>query len=45
MPIKTDILIQCDRPDIVVHDKALNEITIVEVGITSQDHLQTKEVE
>ena len=29
----------------MVHDKVLNEITIVEVGITSQDRLQTVEIE
>jgi hypothetical protein len=31
--------------DIVVHDKVKNEIIIVEVGITSQDQLQTVEAE
>jgi hypothetical protein len=35
---------QHNKPDIVVHDKVENEIIIVEVGITSQDQLQTVEV-
>ncbi len=44
-PIRTDIHIQHNKPDIVVHDKTTGEITIVEVGITSQTCLQTVETE
>ena len=34
-----------NRPDIVIHDKRRKEITLIEVGITSQDLLQTVENE
>lgn len=44
-PILTDTQIRCNKPDMVIFDKVLNLITIVEVGITSQDCLQTVEVE
>lgn len=43
--IKTDILIKHDRPDIFVYDKKMNTITLIEVGITSQDQLQEVETE
>ena len=33
-----------NRPDIVVHDKTRNEMTIVEVGITSLERLQEVEI-
>jgi hypothetical protein len=36
---------QHNKPDIVVHDSVKNETIIVEVGITSQDQLQTVEIE
>lgn len=46
MPIRTDIIIvQYNHVDIMIHDKVNNEITIVKVGITFQDSLQTVEVE
>ena len=32
-----------NRPDIIIHDKKLKEIIIIEVGITSQDQLQIVE--
>jgi hypothetical protein len=38
--IKIDIKVQNNRPDLLVLDKRNNEITIIEVGITSQDQLQ-----
>jgi hypothetical protein len=38
--IKTDIKVQNSRPNLLVLDKRNNEITIIEVGITSQDQLQ-----
>ena len=34
-----------NRPDIVIHDKKKKEIILIEVGITSQDLLQTVENE
>ena len=44
-PIVTSTGVRANRPDIVVHDKVRNEITIVEVGITSQNNLQEVEIE
>ncbi len=43
--INTDVKIQHNKPDIVVFDKVKKEISIIEVGITSQDSLQTVELE
>ncbi len=43
--IKTDIKVQCNKPDLFVFDKLNNEITLIEVGITSLTQLQTVEVE
>ena len=40
MPILTDIRVTANKPDIVVYDKLLKEITIIEVGIISQANLQ-----
>ena len=40
-PIMTDVKIQFNKPDIVVHDKIQNEIIIIEIGITSIDNLKT----
>ena len=45
MRLQTGIRIQANRPDIFVHDKKRNEITLIEVGITSQDRLGTVETE
>ena len=42
--IRTDLKLTYDKPDIVVHDKVRNEITIVEVGITSIENLQEVEI-
>ena len=44
-PIMTDVKIQFNKPDIVVHDKVQNEIIIIEIGITSIDNLKTVEME
>ena len=44
MPIATDIQVQANRPDIIVYDKIKKEITIIEVGVTSQQNLQTTEI-
>ncbi|TBU02922.1 hypothetical protein CWI36_1021p0010 [Hamiltosporidium magnivora] len=38
--IKTDVKIRNNRPDIFILDKKKNKITLIEVGITSQDSLQ-----
>ncbi|TBU20279.1 hypothetical protein CWI38_0097p0020 [Hamiltosporidium tvaerminnensis] len=43
--IKTDVQIRNNRPDIFVLDKRRNKITLIEVGITSQDSLQIVETE
>ncbi|TBU13251.1 hypothetical protein CWI38_0488p0010, partial [Hamiltosporidium tvaerminnensis] len=43
--IKTDVKIRCNRPDIFILDKIQNRITLIEVGITSQDSLQIVETE
>ena len=43
--IITDIKIQFNKPDIIVHDKVKNEIVIIEIGITSADNLKTVEME
>ncbi|KAL6120638.1 hypothetical protein NUSPORA_02596 [Nucleospora cyclopteri] len=42
--IKTNVKIQCNKPDLFIHDKRKNLITLIEVGITSQDNLQTKKL-
>ncbi|KAL0265725.1 UNVERIFIED_CONTAM: hypothetical protein PYX00_011440 [Menopon gallinae] len=44
MHIRTDLKLCHNRPDILVHDKARNEMTIVEVGITSLERLQEVEI-
>ncbi|TBT99957.1 hypothetical protein CWI36_1790p0010 [Hamiltosporidium magnivora] len=38
--IKNDVKIRNNRPDIFILDKKKNKITLIEVGITSQDSLQ-----
>ncbi|TBU02113.1 hypothetical protein CWI36_1185p0010, partial [Hamiltosporidium magnivora] len=43
--IKTDVKIRCNRPDIFILDKRQNRITLIEVGITSQDSFQIVETE
>jgi hypothetical protein len=43
--VKTDIKVKHNRPDLVVIDKGIKEILIVEVGITSADNLQQVESE
>ncbi|KAL6122464.1 hypothetical protein NUSPORA_00505 [Nucleospora cyclopteri] len=43
--IKTNVKIQCNKPDLFIHDKRKNLIALIEVGITSQDNLQTVETE
>ncbi|TBU01015.1 hypothetical protein CWI36_1464p0010, partial [Hamiltosporidium magnivora] len=43
--IKTDVKIRNNRPDKFILDKKKNKITLIEVGITSQDSLQIVETE
>ena len=43
--VKTDIKFQNNRPDIFVFDKKKKEITLIEIGVTNQDLLQTIETE
>ncbi|KAI5148113.1 hypothetical protein ENBRE01_3047, partial [Enteropsectra breve] len=43
--ITTDINIANNKPDVFIYDKKRNLITIIEVGITSQNRLQEVEVE
>ncbi|TBU10606.1 hypothetical protein CWI38_1652p0010 [Hamiltosporidium tvaerminnensis] len=43
--IKTDVKIRNNRLDIFILDKKKNRITLIEVGITSQDSLQIVETE
>ena len=43
--IKTDIKIQHNRPDLFIHDKKRQEITLIEVGITNLDLLTQVENE
>lgn len=43
--IRTEAKISSNRPDIFVFDKMKNEITLIEVGITCQDLLQSVESE
>ena len=43
--IRTDIKIKNNKPDIFVLDKIQKTITIIEVGITSQENLQKVETE
>ncbi|XP_029654503.1 uncharacterized protein LOC115227957 [Octopus sinensis] len=44
-PILTDTQVQFNKPDIFIYDRLKNEITIIEVGITSQERLKQTEVE
>ncbi|KAL6120507.1 hypothetical protein NUSPORA_02757 [Nucleospora cyclopteri] len=43
--IKTNVKIQCNKPDLFIYDKRRSKITLIEVGITTQDNLQTLETE
>ncbi|TBU20095.1 hypothetical protein CWI38_0134p0100, partial [Hamiltosporidium tvaerminnensis] len=43
--IKTFEMIRCNRPDIFILDMRQKRITLIEVGITSQDSLQIVETE
>ena len=41
----TDVKIQYNKPDIVVHDKIQNEKIIIETGFSSKDNPKTVEIE
>ncbi|XP_029654797.1 uncharacterized protein LOC115228332 [Octopus sinensis] len=43
--ISTDTAVANNKPDIFVHDKVRNTITLIEVGVTSQNCLKQVEVE
>ncbi|KAL6120332.1 hypothetical protein NUSPORA_02952, partial [Nucleospora cyclopteri] len=43
--IKTNVKIQCNKPDLFIYDKRRSKIALIEVGITGQDNLQTVETE
>ncbi|KAL6120496.1 hypothetical protein NUSPORA_02770 [Nucleospora cyclopteri] len=43
--IKTNVKIQCQQPDLFIHDKRKNLIIFIEIEIISQDNLQTVETE
>ncbi|KAL6120363.1 hypothetical protein NUSPORA_02917 [Nucleospora cyclopteri] len=43
--ITTNVKIQCNKPNVFIYDKKRSKITFIEVGITSQDNLQTVETE
>ncbi|XP_029654034.1 uncharacterized protein LOC115227295 [Octopus sinensis] len=43
--IMTETKVQSNKPDIFVHDKTKQEITLIEVGITLQDRLKHVETE
>ncbi|XP_029656130.1 uncharacterized protein LOC115230029 [Octopus sinensis] len=45
MSIMTETKVQSNKPDIFVYDKTKQEITLIEVGITSQDRLKQVEIE
>ena len=44
MMIKTDRKIKDNKPDIIIFDKKLRKITIIEVGVTNRDILKQVEV-
>lgn len=43
MPILTENRVECNKPDILVHDIRRNEFTIIEVGVTSKKWLNKTE--
>ena len=43
--VQTDTKIAANRPDLQIYDKKAGEIIFIEVGVTSQDQLQTVETE
>ncbi|KAL6120325.1 hypothetical protein NUSPORA_02960 [Nucleospora cyclopteri] len=42
--IKTSVKIQRNKSDLFIHDKRKFLITLIEVGITSQENLQTEKL-
>ncbi|KAL6120480.1 hypothetical protein NUSPORA_02790 [Nucleospora cyclopteri] len=43
--IKTNVKIQCNKPDLFIYNKRRSKISLIEVGIANQDNLQTVETE
>ncbi|XP_029654980.1 uncharacterized protein LOC115228549 [Octopus sinensis] len=41
----TETKVQCSKPEIFVYDKIKQEITLIEVGITSQNRVKQVEIE
>ena len=44
VPILTELRIDNNKPDLMIHDLKTNEILLIEVGITNKDSLSTTEV-
>ena len=44
IPILTELRIEHNKPDLMIHDYVAKEITLVEVGITNKDILQKTEL-
>ena len=45
IPILTELQIECNKPDLMIHDLMKKKITLVEVGITNKTILVATEVE
>ncbi|KAI5150636.1 hypothetical protein ENBRE01_1614 [Enteropsectra breve] len=45
LPIFTELKIQANKPDILIHDKIRNVITIIEIGVTNKELLKKVEKE
>ena len=45
IPVRTDLRIDHNKPDLMIHDLRTKEITLVEVGITNKDILARVEQE
>lgn len=44
-PLEQVLKIQAKEPDIMAHDRERSKIIVIEVGLTSQDCLQSEETE
>ena len=44
VPIQTELRIEFNKPDLMIHDLVTKEITLIEVGITNKDILPTTEL-
>ena len=45
IPVRTDLRIDHNKPDLMIHDLRKKEITLIEVGITNKDILTKVEQE